>query len=66
MRETIREFNGRIIGYIDVESNGNKTVRSFGGKILGYYDRNADVTKDFYNKILYRGDMASALLVLFD
>ena len=64
-RETIREFSGVIIGYLDHESNGDITVRSFYGKILGRYERSSDVTKDFYGKILYRGNMAAALLVLF-
>ena len=64
-RETIRDFGGSIIGYLDHESNGDITVRSFGGKILGYYRAREDMTRDFYGKILYRGNMAPALLILF-
>ena len=63
-RETIREFSGRIIGYLDHESNGDVTARSFSGTILGKYDARNDVTKDFSGTILYRGNMAAALLVL--
>ena len=65
MRETIREFSGVIIGYLEHESNGDITVKNFYGKILGRYVAREDVTKDFYGKILYRGNMASALLILF-
>ena len=65
MRETIRDFYGSIVGYLEHESNGNITAKSFTGKILGRYEKSQDVTKDFYGKILYRGNMASALLVLF-
>lgn len=65
MRETIREFSGMIVGYLDHESNGDITVRTFTGKILGRYERSSDTTKDFYGKILYRGNMAPALLILF-
>ncbi len=64
MRETIREYNGMILGYLDHESNGDITVRNVYGKILGRYEKRYDVTKDFYGKILYRGNMAAALLVL--
>lgn len=65
MTETIKDFGGRIIGTIETDGRGNKTVKSFGGRILGYYDRSENVTKEFGGRILYRGDMASALLILF-
>jgi len=64
MRETIREYNGMIVGYLDYESNGDIVVRSYAGKILGRYEKSYNVTKDFYGRILYRGNMAPALLVL--
>lgn len=63
-RETIRNFSGTIIGYLDHEGNGDITVRDFYGKVLGRYERSGDVTRDFYGRILYRGNMAAALLVL--
>ncbi len=63
-RETIREFSGSIIGFLEHESNGDITVKDFYGRILGRYESRNDVTKDFYGKILYRGNMAAALLVL--
>lgn len=64
MRETIREFSGRVIGYLDYEANGDITVKEFSGRVLGKYERSSDTTKDFYGRILYHGNMASALLVL--
>ena len=63
-RETIREFSGSIIGYLDHESNGDVYVRNFLGKNLGHYEASTDTTKDFYGRILYRGNMAAALLIL--
>ena len=63
-RETIRDFGGRIIGYLEHESNGDITARSFGGQILGRYTARDDTTRDFYGRILYRGNMAAALLVI--
>jgi len=61
-RLVIRDFSGKIIGYVYVKENGDKTVKSFSGKILGYYDAERDVTTDFNGRILTRGDTASALL----
>lgn len=61
-RETIREFNGRIIGYIETDFRGDKKVTNFSGKILGYYRKSNNATVDFSGKILYFGD-ASALLL---
>ncbi|MBE6643258.1 MAG: hypothetical protein E7615_06365 [Ruminococcaceae bacterium] len=58
----IREFGGKIIGYVYVDENGKKTVKEFSGKILGYYYPDRDVTTDFYGKIIARGDASSALL----
>ena len=65
MTDTNREWNGSIIGTIETNSNGDKIVRSWGGKILGYYDHSQNYTKDFSGTILYHGDMASALLILY-
>lgn len=63
-RETIREFSGMIIGYLDHCSNGDVEAVSFSGRKLGKYVKQSDVTTDFYGKILYRGNMAAALLIL--
>ena len=63
-RETIRDFSGMIVGYLDHESNGDIVARTFSGKTLGRYEASSGNTKDFYGRILYRGNMAPALLVL--
>ena len=60
--QVIKDFGGRILGYIDIDDKGNKTVRDFYRKILGYYDKQLDVTRDFYKRIISRGDMSSALI----
>ena len=63
-RETIRDYAGLIIGYLDYESNGDVTARNLAGQKLGYYEAMSGTTKDFYGRILYRGNMAPALLIL--
>lgn len=60
-REEIKDFYGRIIGFLDYESNGDIIARDLSYRILGRYDAAMDVTKDFYGKILYKGNMVGAL-----
>ena len=62
MREPIRDLSRLIIGYIDTKPNGDKVVTNFSGVILGYYRKSSDTTTDFSGRVLYYGDMASALL----
>jgi uncharacterized protein YvpB len=62
--QTIRDFSGKIVGYIETDSQGNKIVRDFYRVILGKYDKKNNVTRDFYGKIIARGD-ASASLIRF-
>ena len=60
----IKEFSGKIIGFIDLEHTGDKIVRDFYGRILGRYDKKFDVTRDFYGRIVARGDQSSLLIGL--
>ena len=61
-KETIRDFYGKILGYIETDAQGNKTVRDFYSKILGRYSKIDNTTRDFYNKIIARGDQAASLI----
>ena len=63
MTERITNFYGQCLGTIETDSSGNKTVKDFYGRVLGKYEKSSNVTKDFYGKILYHGDMAAALLI---
>ena len=63
-KDAIRDFYGRIIGWVETdESTGNKTVRDFQNRILGYYDAKLNVTRDFYQRIVARGDAATGLIL---
>ena len=61
-KETIRDFYGRILGYVITDDKGNKTARNFYGKVLGYYDKVNNVTRDFYQRVIGRGDQAVSLI----
>lgn len=58
----LKDFSGRIIGFVETDIKGNKTIRDFYRRIKGYYDAEQDVTRDFYKKIIARGDCSSMLL----
>lgn len=61
-KQLIRDPYGKLLGSIETDSNGNKTVRDAYGKLLGYYNKALDVTRDFYGRIVARGDAASRLI----
>lgn len=60
--ETIKDWRGKIIGYIQVDNKGNKILRNFYRKILGRYDKITDTTKDFYGRKIGHGDQLLILL----
>lgn len=62
MEETIREYSGLIVGYIETKSNGDKVGYDYYRRIVGYYDAGSKVTTDFYRRIVARGDILSALV----
>ena len=59
---TLKDFYGKVMGYIEVEDNGNKIVKNFYKQVLGYYDVDRDVTLNFYKQVLFKGDMCSMLI----
>ncbi len=59
---TIRDFTGKIIGFIETDTLGNKIVRDFYGRIVGKYDKKTDTTRDFYGRIIARGDQSPMML----
>ena len=64
-RQEIRDFYGRLLGTL--EDTGNRIVaRDFYNRILGYYYKDEDTTKDFYNRIVARGDATVGLIMNAD
>ncbi len=59
--ETIKDFYGKIIGYIETKPNGDKVVTDFYRKILGYYFKSRNVTTDFYRRVIAQGDCCGML-----
>ncbi|MBQ4618230.1 MAG: hypothetical protein IJB27_07660 [Clostridia bacterium] len=61
-REKIQDWRGKILGFVDKETNGKKTLRDFQGRILGTYEPSLDVTRDFYGRQVGKGDILMTLL----
>ena len=61
-KEPIKDWQGKILGFMETESNGNKVLRDFYGRILGKYDKSLDVTRDFYGRQVGKGDALMTLL----
>lgn len=62
--EPVRDWTGRVLGFVETDKNGNQTVRNFGGKVLAYYNKNRDWTTDFAGKVLSRGNTAISYIYL--
>lgn len=62
MKETIRDFQGRILGYLEEKPNKDIIVRDFYGRVKGRYDAAQNVTRDFYGRIVARGNQAAMLI----
>lgn len=55
-RETIKDFYGKVLGFVDTDANGDKIAKDFYGKIVGRYKKSSNTTYDFYGRIVARGD----------
>jgi len=61
--EYIREFDGKILGIVKTEVNGDRVAIDFPSRrVLGYYRKQQDCTTDFFGVILGRGDFVVSLI----
>ena len=60
-REAIKDWQGRILGWIEWSGN-KKWISNFAGQRLGYYDRSLNKTCDFYGRQVAQGDCVMMLL----
>lgn len=61
-KEYIREFSGKILGYIQTRPNGDKTAHLFSGKIVGKYNKAMNWTTTFEGRVLAKGDILTSLI----
>lgn len=60
--EEIKDFYGRIIGYIDHLPNGDQIIKNFYKQNLGTYVASLNVTRDFFGRNVSTGNTLTALL----
>ena len=60
--ETLRDFYGKIIGFVQTQPNGDKTYRDFYRRIVAKYIKATNKTTDFYGRIIGSGDLGAGLL----
>lgn len=61
--ETIRDFYGRILGYIITDTvTGDAEARDFYQRILGFYKKDLNQTRDFYKRIIGKGNLLASLI----
>ena len=60
--EPARDFSGKIISWVEKQPNGDIIVRDFYVRIQGRYDKNSDTTRDFYGRVIARGDAHGMLI----
>ena len=61
-KEPIKDWTGKIIGFVETDGSGNKILRDFYGRILGKYDKSMNVTREFSGRIVGKGDILMTLL----
>ena len=61
-KSAIKDFAGKIIGYVAEDDKGNQRCTTFAGKVLGYYDSKRDATVLYNGRIVSRGNSVSSLL----
>ena len=62
MRQTLRDRNQHIIGYIDVESTGRQCLRDSNFHVIGYYEPSRNATFDANYHIIGYGNILTTLL----
>lgn len=60
-KEFIKDFYGRVMG--TVETQGTKqVVKDFYGKLVATYDSKDNFTRDFYGRVISKGNTAVGML----
>ena len=58
----IKDFYGRILGFLVPKDGGDVQAWDFYGRILGTYKKALNKTLDFYGRVVGTGDLTSALI----
>jgi hypothetical protein len=62
-KEPIKDFYGRIQGWVETKPNGDKIGYDFYNRIVGFYTKSLNITQDFYRRIVAKGDALVSLIM---
>ena len=62
--EPVKDWTGKVLGWVDTDKNGNQVVKNFGGRVLAKYDAKANKTTDFAGRKLSEGNTAISYIYL--
>jgi len=62
-RESVKDWMGRILGWVDTNSDGNQIAYNFGLRVLAKYDAQRNITTDFAGRKLSEGNTAIAYIM---
>lgn len=65
-RQTLKDQNSRVIGYIDTHASGMQVAKDLDLHILGFYDPNAGVTRDINYKVVASTNILASLITRAD
>lgn len=60
--QPIKDFYGRIYGYLDTKPNGDVWAYDFYGRLCGKYIASENVTKNFWGQNVSTGNTVVALI----
>ena len=61
-RQTLRDRNYHVVGYIDVESSGRQILRDSNFHVRGYYEPSRNQTLDSGFRVVGNGNFLTMLL----
>lgn len=62
--EPVKDWSGKVLGFVETDKKGNQIVKNFGGKVLARYNAEKDWTTDYAGKLLSRGNTAISYIYL--
>lgn len=62
---SVRDYTGRIIGYLESGPSGSVDAHDNDGRLIGRYDAGTDSTEDTEGRIVMKGNKASLLIGMF-
>ena len=61
-RQTLKDRNNHVLGYIDVESSGRQCLRNSNFHVIGYYDPGRNQTLGATFHVVGNGNILTTLL----